>query len=362
MQAPPTTIAPGNVLSTALALESRSRADAPLLWFLRLPGAGMTGAAAWGLAVAAAVAALFALELLFEHGFEQSGAVAITAEIMATAGFFMLSLGFLIAIARIVFPAAVGDLQDLRPHAECPPEVFDAVARALVRLPRRESLISVLPALLIGGAHVWLLREQRPLGDTLLATDVATLALWVAMFQIGTPLVQNARLFSLLGANMRVDLYHPENLTPFGRTAIRPCLLIVALQCAYAVLILPEGGRMTGAMLIGLAASTALIASLFFLPLRGVTRRIRATRDAAVAGLDRALRHHHDRHPPGAPTTDPAELLRAGGLLEFRARLKGISSWPIGLAGVRQILIYLVLVPMTWVGAALVEMTLDGRL
>ena len=346
----------------ALDAETRERADAAQLWFLRLPGTGITGAAAWGAAVAVTVAALFAIELLYAHDFHEARALAMTPEILVTACFFMLSLGFLIALARSVFPAAVGDLLALRPHASCPPATLDAMSEALVRLPRRTALVAVLPALLIGAMHVWLLRGQDLPGAQPRAADIATLALWVAMFQIGTPLVHNARLFSLLGASTRVDLYNTDNLTPFGRTAIRPCLFIIALQCAYAVFLLPEEGRMTSVMPIGLVASMALTGCLFFLPLRGITRRIRATRDAAVAALDRTLCDHHARHPPGDPSTDAVELLRASGLLEFRTRLKGISSWPIGFAGVRRILIYLVLVPLTWVGAALVEMTLDGRL
>jgi hypothetical protein len=47
-------------------------------------------------------------------------------------------------------------------------------------------------------------------------------------------------------------------------------------------------------------------------------------------------------------------------ILDMRERVAQAPGWPLDLAGVRRILLYIVLPPLTWAAAALVEMFIDG--
>ena len=47
-------------------------------------------------------------------------------------------------------------------------------------------------------------------------------------------------------------------------------------------------------------------------------------------------------------------------LLDMRERVAHAPGWPMDLAGVRRILLYVVLPPLTWAAAALVEMLIDS--
>lgn len=346
-----------------LQQEEALEAGVRRLWFL-LPGANRHQAAVLaGSGVAVAILSVFLFSILLRHGSEATFAILLTPTVLATTIFFTASLSLLAGLAQVVFPAARDDFEALRADLDVDPAAQDRIAQALERMPLRPMLGSIPVAVAIGSLHVWLLGETTPHFGAWLAATICNLLLWIAMFQIALPLVRNARIFSLLGRCARVDLYRPGRLTPFGRTAIRPCLFIIALQCAYAVLVIPEGtSLLRGGAPLGLIASMGLVAGLFFLPLRGIREQIRSAREQALAAIDLRLAELGALAPPGASGTTMAELNDAASLLRLKDRITAVSAWPLGFEGFRRLAFYVVLVPMTWVGAALVEMLIDGRL
>lgn len=301
--------------------------------------------------------ALFVACLLIWHG-PEGLALLRAPEQWAIVAFFVVSLGMLAGISRHVFPAAIDDLAALDSCLDCNTATRAQLARALLRYPRAASLRLVPVAALIGIGHVLLLGQNTPVTGLWIGSMVGTLLIWQMMFQLALPLVHNARLFSLLGQACRVDLYRPERLNAFGTTAIRPCLLIIALQCAYAIFLLSEQATLSAGLLLGLGASMGLVAGLFFKPLVGIRHNIRQELARASNEVDQALTA---MNAPTRPLSTP-DLQRVGALLALRQHLGQISSWPLGFQGVRRMLFYLILVPLTWVGAALVEMLIDGRL
>lgn len=346
-----------------LEREAAGYGGAPRLWFLlRGPNRKRSAALAGG-GVGLGVLLVFVLATLLLHGTTAAFDVLMTPTVLATAAFFATSLGLLAGLTQVVFPAARDDLEALRSELDVDPQILDDLAAGLERLPLRSTLGSMPPAVAIGALHVWLLGATTPHSGSWLAASICNLLLWVAMFQIAVPLSRNARIFSLLGRCARVDLYRPARLTPFGRTAVRPCLFIIALQCAYALLMIPEGmSLLRGGAPLGLIASMGLVAGLFFLPLGGIRARIRSVREQALAGIDLRLAGLGTTAPPHAADTTIGQLGDAEALLRLRERLAAVSAWPLGLEGFRRLAFYVVLVPMTWVGAALVEMMIDGRL
>lgn len=343
-----------------LAREAHRYSEAPSLWFLLPARLGrwrpwLAGACAGG-----AVIVLFCATTTVLHGLPAAVTILTTPTVASTLGFFLASLALLAGLAQVIFPAARRDIEDLVDTNALPQSTLDAMAEAMQRLPARSAWAALPPAMVIGSLHVWLLGEPTPYLAPWLAGSLCNLLLWIAMFQIAVPLLRNARLFRLLGQCTRVDLYRPARLRVFGRTAIRPCLFIIALQCAYAILLLPEGtSLLRGGAPIGLIASMSLVAALFFLPLRGIRARIRATRVAALRHLDQRLARQ--AQPDSEDATDTS-LAATEALLALRQRIFAVSSWPLGLEGVRRMLFYLVLVPLTWIGAALVEMMIDASL
>ena len=93
------------------------------------------------------------------------------------------------------------------------------------------------------------------------------------------------------------------------------------------------------------------------LPLRGIRRRIREARTAALTQLDA----QYDAISQGGLTAaEPQQLSAMDTVLDMRERVAQAPGWPMNLAGVRRILLYVVLPPLTWAAAALVEMLIDA--
>lgn len=344
--------------ATVLAREAAWRAQGAPLWFLLSSASDRRRDWQVGLGAAAAVIVLQLAVMAGWHGPAALPDLLATAGVLASMLFFAASLGLLLGLAQRVFPAAARDLTELRQDAAASSETLDAMAAGLLRFPGRRLLASLPVAVTAGLIHVWHLGLEAETRGAWLAAAVSTVLLWCAMFQIALPLLHNARLFSLLGHEMRVDVYRSERLVAFGRTALRPCLFIIALQCSYVFLLFGDGislGR--GATPLGLIAALLLVVGLFFLPLRGIRRRIRSSRDEALAAINLSL-----NGLPKPAAADLQSLTAAAGLLALRERVAAVSSWPLGLEGLRRLLLYVVIVPLTWVGAALMEMLIDGRL
>lgn len=354
--AAPLHLTPHGTAAADLARASRERATAGRLWFL----AGNEGPQPWriGIATACTIVLLNFAIMAGWHGVAALPTLLTIPSVTAPMVFFAISLGLLAGLAQVVFPAARQDLADLADGAEIDPAVLADFGKGLTRYPRSRLLAAIPIAAAAGSLHVWQLGTASFGSGVWVASAVCTLLLWSAMFQIAMPLLHNARLFSLLGQCTEVDVYRSDRLFAFGRTAIRPCLFLVALQCAYVVLLIPEGvsiGR--GGAPLGLLASLALVAGLFFLPLQGIRRSIRAEREEALQALDRALAEQ-----PAPQKAGFSNLVESASLLALRERIASVSTWPLGLEGIRRMFGYLVLVPLTWVGAALVEMAIDGWL
>lgn len=344
-------------MAAALARDVAWRQAGPRLWFLLPATLGRLRPWLAGTGVATAVVLLFLLAATLSG--QDPPPLRLDAPDFALAAFFTASLGLLAGLSQLVFASARLDYEALRPLSVANSATLSAMGEALQRLPWQNVLSSIAPALLFAAGHVLLLGATVENVGVQLASWICTALLWLAMFQLAVPLIDNARLFSLLGGTVQVNLYRPAELTSFGRAAIRPCLLIIALQCAYALLILPEEVRFGLGSSMGLIASMGLVAALFFLPLRGIRHNIALHKAQALTAIDAELAALPQ---PGQTGPQARELARAGNLLLLRDRLAAVSTWPLGLAGVSRFLFYLVLVPLTWVGAALVEMAMDGRL
>ncbi len=94
---------------------------------------------------------------------------------------------------------------------------------------------------------------------------------------------------------------------------------------------------------------------LFSLPLLGIRARVRDAKrhelevlDHAILSADRAL--------------EPDRLAHLNALLERRDRIVSAREWPIDMTTYRRVALYVVIPPLAWVGAALVEIVLASAL
>ena len=191
---------------------------------------------------------------------------------------------------------------------------------------------------------------------------LGTLVLWIAMMLSMTPLISNARLFDHLGRRAEPDLFDRSATAPFGNLALRPTLVVVGLQCADPILVVGGGESLASATLIGIAVSFVTMSGLFFLPLSGMRTRLREVRRARLAEVDARIAELRPGLRDFGAEVPLDRLTALEALLALRERIPRTSTWPLDVAGIRGVMIYVILPPLTWAAAAFVEMAIDRSL
>ncbi len=339
------------------------RADAPLFWLVwlgqyipRVPGIlGLVGA---GLVVAFFVIA---------------GAVPTVPPAdwgpgdlarVGTALFFSLSIGLLLELGSRLFPMAARELSALAPLLSMDEQLHQSLITALSRYPVGRLLTMSLIGTLVGLLHATLLGHwawSDGHGSARWPLGLATLLIWVLMFQIASVLIHNAALFSALGRHaLRVDLLNAHRLLPFGRAALRPTLFLLGLQALYPLTLL--GGADTSPFVwLGFVASLGVVTWLFLTPMAGVRHTLVDARQLCLHQLDLQIAQVLERLLSSAePDTHALQRLQA--LVVIRNELRTVNTWPVGSALLRRILLYGIIPPAGWTLAALVEVAVESLL
>ena len=103
----------------------------------------------------------------------------------------------------------------------------------------------------------------------------------------------------------------------------------------------------------GILATVGPLILIFFIPVWPLHRRLSALKKEALAALsirlESCLGDDDDTQPP------PEKMADLTALLAYRREISQISTWPFDLSSMTRLLLYLVIVPLTWAGAALIE-------
>jgi hypothetical protein len=191
------------------------------------------------------------------------------------------------------------------------------------------------------------------------AVVVGTWLTWVFITFALAALLDNARLMAGLGRRVRIDLLQPHALRPFGSVAVLSTLMVVGAMAAFPVMFV-DRELSAMAYVPGLVAMAVPMLLLAALPLWPVHRRLRQAKAEAVADVNRRIGAAVDAagSEPGMAVDDRALAVLAP-LLTYRQEVVQASEWPVDISVVRRLGLYLIIPPLTWVGAALIEKLLD---
>jgi hypothetical protein len=153
-----------------------------------------------------------------------------------------------------------------------------------------------------------------------------------------------------------IDLLDLRPVRALGRIGLRSALAwIVGLSIGSLVFVFQELSiRASLIVLIPLLLVTLgiTLASLL-VPLRGVHQRLRAAKERELLGVEAAVRGE-----PGALArtrlAGRADLGLAD-LLAYKQLVEDVPTWPFDSAGLRRLLLYLLIPVGSWIGGALVE-------
>ena len=161
----------------------------------------------------------------------------------------------------------------------------------------------------------------------------------------------SAHSFNRLGRVVRFDLFQLERLKPLSRSGTVDVLTVAGLLAFTPLQSLDAEFRWYNYNFVLLIAPPATLV-LLLLPLWPVHLRIRSEKS-------RQLSQINDRIEETRTDASRNDILRLETLLAHRDRLLGQRTWPLSTALLSRVLLYFIIPPLAWIGAALVEMLLD---
>ena len=90
---------------------------------------------------------------------------------------------------------------------------------------------------------------------------------------------------------------------------------------------------------------------LFLLPVIPVHRRVARAKQSELAAVNADIAARADTPEPGYSTLEP--------LLVYRREVLDAPEWPFDTGALGRLALYLIIPPLTWIGAALIEIVVD---
>lgn len=182
------------------------------------------------------------------------------------------------------------------------------------------------------------------------------LFVWLTMYVAMSALVQNALTFRRLVPELATDIFEPESYMPVGSMAVTSTLVSLGGMALMSIMWL--GGPIDWwTTLPGLVIFAPFVVLLLSLPVLPLHRKLLAQRHAAVGEAQRALRRARK-----SEVQDDAALARQSAALSLRRQVTRLPVWPFDAGAVTRFVTYAVIVPLTWAGAALIEMLVNALL
>jgi hypothetical protein len=296
---------------------------------------------------------------VFRHG--QNPAIEITVPAL----FFGAIIGYMIWVVSYITEKFRDALLELRPHLEMEDGEFE---QQLARLGAGSTRSFVIPALLglcAGLAHLvfmtgsWsdVIRAIVEWPRALIGFTGTTLV-WIVMTTAISELIKYTLIFSQLGGrSVRIDLLHTRPLLVFSRVAVISTLAVIGAQALFPLMYL-DLSMNAASMVPGLIGTVLPMVLMFAAPVLPLHQRMQTDKSQALAALDERVVRIRDAAPAGEVSREILEELNP--LLLYRREISRAPVWPFDAGSFTRLFLYLVIVPMTWAGAALIERLMEN--
>ncbi len=325
------------------------------VWLLRLVLPGRFGGVLTALILFALLVPLFML------------GVTETGEGDPPVMFFSLIPAYLIPLFKFITERARQSLDELRPLLTIDGELFDQYRDLLDSQSPLSALGWLVFAVLCALGHMVLLRGspaaavaavQESTGGLL--SMLGAILIWVVMTTVIVKLVEQAIVFSRLGRHhTRVSLLNFEGLLPFGRVSMSASLVVIGALALFPLINLGEESHLAESVPGAIAALIPLVV-MFVIPVWPLHERLRRLKTAELRRINAQIAQAVDGAAPADLSS--ASLTELSPLLLYRREIAHTPTWPFDLGNVARLAFYLVIIPMTWVGAALIENVVDALL
>ncbi|MEZ5572666.1 MAG: hypothetical protein R3E64_11655 [Halioglobus sp.] len=279
--------------------------------------------------------------------------------------FFSLIIAYIIPVFSFITAKSCESLAELRPILDLDAEAFARARERLDSIGWPYTVLLLLFGGVAGSAHISLMRGSpaAALAETLSGINgalitVGTLVVWVVMTTVIVMLIRQAVLFGRLGgSNVRVSLLNTRKLRPFGRVSISSSLAVIGALALFPLIGL-ESGLDLMESLPGAIAILGPLVVMFTIPVWPVHRRLAAMKLQELASVNARIATQLDS--TGSIDLDSDDLEKILPLLAYKREIAQASTWPFDSDNVTTLLFYLIIPPLTWAGAALIEHLVDA--
>jgi hypothetical protein len=259
---------------------------------------------------------------------------------------------YIIATSFVCQRRSLGFIEQLR--GEFPdPGVVDEAASAVRGALGKSWVWGGLAGLAMAPFNTQLLdaiaRSSTQIVD--LSISIGQFILWVSVGLAGGMRVVAARAFSRLGDRIEIDLTNPARLQPLARSRLLDVVVIAGGLALTAFQSLDAEFRWANyrsSVLVMIPGATLLL----FWPLRSLHQRMRGEKRRQIAKIDKVVSELRT-----ARTGE--EIARFEILLAHRDRVHQQRTWPLDTSLISRFAFYVVIPPLAWIGAALVENVID---
>ena len=314
--------------------------DPPKIWLMKLVLPGPMGIPATGILIFSLLTVLFYMTGIF-------GAVGTPKGVIL---FFSAVIAFVCAVSGwIAAKAAVcrDDLLPLLPDDDAAAIQFDRRS-----LRWQFTWIGVGFGLWLGHTMLLFLAGDLQLtgreGFFSAVVAAGSLGAWVSVTCLVNLLIEYAIIFRRLAQRVSVDIFQTELLAPFSQMAVAFMFTMVGVQAALPLMLI--GGFSIVAFLPGwlvIFVPMLVLMAVTVLPVRQrlveVKRQELRRVNSEIQKVRRACSAIVDEATGLAP------------LLVYRREVQALREWPFDIGVIPRIILYLLIPPVTWIGAALIE-------
>lgn len=270
--------------------------------------------------------------------------------------FFSFSFAYIVPVFSFIIERTEHYVECLRSSSALPDEEFQILKDSLSQRSIGWVIATVSFSLLLAFGQLTMIWGSPTLVLSSLveslssaSATVITFLLWIVMTTVITVLIDNARTLAKFGRDhLAVSVLNRRNLLPFGDVAVISTLALIGTLAFYPLMMI-DGAR-TEAVLPGLLATG----------LWPVHKRLMAMKRAELDLV--AMNIEAESGKGTSPAGDFDLLQRIMPLLSYQRELNQMSTWPIDMGSMSRLSLYLIIPPLTWVGAALIENLVDGFL
>lgn len=275
--------------------------------------------------------------------------------------FFCVILAYIVPVFDFITRRTEEALDALAPQLTVSSETLAKIRSGISEKPSTWLVINASMGVLLWLLQSWLLAgsvatmgRTMTQSITMLSLVLGPLPVWLFMTCAIHALVDNARLFRALTRRIRIDPLDTRALTPFGSMAVSSTLAVIGSQAAFPILWLgPQTDPWT--TIPGLIATTVPLLYLFLAPILPIHVALRAEKHRELSRVQEEI--NAKRHASSESGGSASEAMAP--LLIYRREVAGSPEWPINLSLLARLGLYLIIVPLTWIGAALIEQIVD---